>query len=152
MASRPGAPPLADLERELTRLLRRARVTSGAIAAEVHPDLDSSSYTVLITVLDLQKVLPGGVRAADVSEQLRLHKSTMSRNISVLEQLGLLERLPSPDDARARLLRITPTGQDQLTTAIAARRARIADALGQWSHEDTDHLARLLRKLNDDLE
>lgn len=152
MASRPDAPLPVDLERELTRLLRRARVTSGAIASEVHPDLDSSSYTVLITLLDLQNVLPGGVRAADVSEQLQLHKSTMSRNITVLERLGLLERIPSPEDARARLLHITPTGQHQLTTAIAARRARIAHALDTWSGEDTDHLARLLRRLNDDLE
>lgn len=152
MASRPDASPLAAVERELTRLLRRARVTSGAIAAEVHPDLDFASYTVLITVLDLQEVLPGAVRAADVGDRLRLHKSTMSRNITVLERLGLIERLPLPDDARARLLHITPTGRRQLTTAIAARRARIAEVLGRWTGEDTNDLARLLTRLNDDLD
>lgn len=143
---------LARLERELTRLLRRARVTSGAIASEVHPELDASSYAVLITVFELTESLPAGVRAADVGEHLKLHKSTMSRNITVLENLGLLERIPSPDDARARLLHITPTGQHQLTSALTARRARIADVVGRWNTRDTAELARLLGRLNDDLE
>ena len=150
----PGATPHghADLERELTRLFRRARATSGAIATEVHPDLDPASYTVLVTVVELSESLPDGVRAADVGDHLRLHKSTMSRNITVLERLGLIERLPSPDDARARLLHITPTGQAALTAALAARRDRIAGVLDLWSDTDTADLGRLLGRLNDDLD
>ncbi len=149
MPNRPGLP---GVERELTRLLRRARATSGAIAAEVHPDLDPASYAVLITVLELSETLTEGVRAADVAERLRLHKSTMSRNITVLERIGLVERLTSPSDARARLLHITDTGSVLLTAALSARRARIAEALSRWSADDVGTLASLLGRLNDDLD
>ena len=103
---------LHDLERELTRFFRRSRVASTSIAAQVHPDLDVASYTVLVTISDLSGSLPNGVRAIDVAETLGLHKSTMSRNIAVLERLGLVTREPSAEDARARLLTITEPGRD----------------------------------------
>ena len=142
---------LHDLERELTRFWRRSRVSSTSIAAEVHPDLDVASYTVLVTISDLERSLPGGVRAIDVADTLGLHKSTMSRNIAVLERLGLVTREPSPEDARARILTITAPGRGSLDAAISARRARVSSILGRWSADDVRDLARLLGQLNDDL-
>jgi DNA-binding MarR family transcriptional regulator len=142
---------LHDLERELTRFWRRSRVSSTSIAAEVHPDLDVASYTVLVTISDLERSLPGGVRAIDVADTLGLHKSTMSRNIAVLERLGLVTREPSLEDARARILTITAPGRGSLDAAISARRARVSSILGRWSANDVRDLARLLGQLNDDL-
>jgi DNA-binding MarR family transcriptional regulator len=141
----------ADLERELTRFLRRSRVTSAAIAADVHPDLDVASYTVLVTISDLSHSRPGGVRASDVADALRLHKSTMSRTLSMLERLGLVQRRTSDQDARARDLTLTPSGRASLDAAISARRQRVAEALTRWPVDDVAELARLLAKLNDDL-
>jgi DNA-binding MarR family transcriptional regulator len=142
---------LHDLERELTRFFRRSRVASTSIAAEVHPDLDVASYTVLVTISDLSGSLPGGVRAIDVAETLGLHKSTMSRNIGVLERLGLVAREPSVDDARARILTITEPGRRSLDAAVTARRHRVSTTLSRWSEADVRDLARLLGQLNDDL-
>lgn len=144
-------PDLHDLERELTRFWRRSRVSSTSIAAEVHPDLDVASYTVLVTISDLERSLPGGVRAIDVADTLGLHKSTMSRNIAVLERLGLVAREQSADDARARILTITESGRTSLDATITARRARVSSILSQWSNDDVRDLARLLGQLNDDL-
>ena len=142
---------LHDLERELTRFWRRSRVASTSIAAEVHPDLDVASYTVLVTISDLSASLPGGVRAIDVADTLGLHKSTMSRNIAVLERLGLVAREPSAEDARARILSITESGRASLDTTLTARRARVSSILTRWSAADVRDLARLLGQLNDDL-
>jgi DNA-binding MarR family transcriptional regulator len=142
---------LPDLERELTRFFRRSRVASTSIAAEVHPDLDVASYTVLVTISDLSGSLPGGVRAIDVAETLGLHKSTMSRNIAVLERLGLVAREPSVEDARARILTITESGRRSLDAAVTARRQRVSTTLSRWSEADVRDLARLLGQLNDDL-
>ena len=142
---------LHDLERELTRFWRRSRVSSTSIAAEVHPDLDVASYTVLVTISDLERSLPGGVRAIDVADTLGLHKSTMSRNIAVLERLGLVAREQSVDDARARILTITESGRASLDATITARRARVSSILSRWSADDVRDLARLLGQLNDDL-
>jgi DNA-binding MarR family transcriptional regulator len=142
---------LHDLERELTRFWRRSRVASTSIAAEVHPDLDVASYTVLVTISDLSRALPNGVRAIDVAETLGLHKSTMSRNIAVLERLGLVARAPSVEDARARILSITDSGRASLDATVTARRARVSSILSRWSAADVRDLARLLGQLNDDL-
>ena len=149
--STPERSNLHELERELTRFFRRSRVASTAIAAEVHPDLDVASYTVLVTIRDLSASLTGGVRAIDVAETLGLHKSTMSRNISVLERLGLVTREPSAEDARARLLTITEPGRTSLDAAISARRQRVSTILSRWTASDVRDLARLLGHLNDDL-
>ena len=94
------APAFGDLEFELTRLARRSRSNQARIAAEVHPDLDVAGYAVLVTIRDLGGDGNPG-RATEIGEFLGLHKSTMSRNLSTLERLGLVERLPDPEDARA---------------------------------------------------
>jgi len=141
----------AAFERELTRFLRRARASSARLAGEVHPDLDAAGYAVLASVLELGESRPAGVRAAELAEAVGLHKSTMSRNITVLENLGLLERVPDPSDARARLLRLTPTGRTQVQRSRAGRRQRLADEMAGWSRADLEQLAALLKRLNDQL-
>jgi len=89
--------------------------------------------------------------AADVGSALGLHKSTTSRNIGELERLGLIERVPDLSDARARLLRLTPSGHESVTRSRAGRRGRVAEKLSRWPQQDVRELARLLGRLNDDL-
>src|SRR5262245_13537977 len=115
---------LGDLEVELTRLFRRARSAQARTAADVHPDLDSAAYAVLVTVRDLA-ASGGGARGSDLSDVLRLHKSTMSRNLATLETLGLIERIPDPDDSRARQVRLTTQGQAALERSVEGRRERL---------------------------
>ena len=140
--------PLGELEVELTRLFRRARTRQQRTAAEVHPDLDSAGYAVLVTVRELS-ALAGGVRGGEVSEALGLHKSTTSRNLTTLEELGLVERIPDPADARARQVRLTEAGAKALERSFEGRRARLKDQLSTWEREDIATLAALLRRLND---
>ena len=143
----PGT-PLGELEVELTRLLRRARSSQQRTASEVHPDLDASGYAVLVTVRDLAAA-GGGARGGDISDALGLHKSTMSRNLAVLEELGLIERIPDPLDARARQVRLTAEGSHALEQSVAGRRERLRQQLTTWESADIAELARLLRLLND---
>jgi DNA-binding MarR family transcriptional regulator len=42
----------------------------------------------------------------------------MSELVSVLEQRGYLERCPDPSDGRARIVRLTPVGQQMARRAI----------------------------------
>ena len=139
---------LGELEVELTRLFRRARSAQARTAADVHPDLDSAGYAVLITVRDLSAAR-GGARGGDISEVLRLHKSTTSRNLATLEELGLIERIPDPEDARARQVRMTAEGLVALERSFEGRRERLRTQLDAWEAADIAELARLLRRLND---
>ena len=150
-ADRPTADSRAVVERELTRLLRRARASSARIAADVHPDLDAAAYAVLVAIVDLAAASTAGVHAALLAETVGLHKSTMSRNLAQLETLGLIERVPDPADARARLLRLTALGEESVERSRRGRRERLAAQLDAWSDADVRRLGTLLGRLNDSL-
>jgi DNA-binding MarR family transcriptional regulator len=91
----------------------------------------------------------GGARGGDISDVLGLHKSTTSRNLTTLEQLGLVERVPDPEDARARQVQLTAAGAAALERSFDGRRARLKDQLSSWDRDDIAALAGLLRRLND---
>jgi DNA-binding MarR family transcriptional regulator len=139
---------LGELEVELSRLLRRARSAQQRTAADVHPDLDSAGYAVLVAVRDLAAA-GGGARGGDISDLLGLHKSTTSRNLTTLEELGLIERIPDPVDARARQVRLTTAGAEAVERSVSGRRERLRARLASWDARDVADLARLLRLLND---
>ncbi|MFF4716116.1 MarR family winged helix-turn-helix transcriptional regulator [Streptomyces eurythermus] len=133
-----------SLERELTVLLRRARANQAEMAREVHPDLESSAYGLLIR-LDEQ----GGQRATELAAYIGVGKATMSRQLRALEELGLIAREPDPADGRAWLVTLTEEGSRRVGTVREARRARYVRELAHWDRREVAELARLLHELND---
>lgn len=121
------------------------------LARRVHPEMDAAGYA-LISQIDLGTAGGGaGVRASDVAQALGLDKSTVSRGLSQLETLGLIERVGDPDDGRARLLRMTTAGADGYDAMRAQRQAEFRAILDRWDSADLTDLARLLSRLNTDL-
>jgi DNA-binding MarR family transcriptional regulator len=134
------------VERELSVLFGRARSVSLLLAAEVHPGLDAASYALLLHLADI-----GRARAADLVERTGLDKSTVSRQVGRLIELGLVERAVDPSDGRARIVRLTTTGRRRLEQAREQRRHRLRDRLESWSTEDMRVLSGLLARLNEAL-
>ena len=140
---------LGELEVELSRLLRRARSAQQRTAADVHPDLDSAGYAVLVAVRDLAAA-GGGARGGDISDVLGLHKSTTSRNLTTLGGAR-------PDRAHPRPgRRPGATGPAHHAGcrgagAVDVRAPGTVCVLGwpDWDAQDVSELARLLRLLND---
>ncbi|WP_225834867.1 MarR family transcriptional regulator [Streptomyces sp. NK08204] len=135
------------LERELTVLLRRARASQGEMAREVHPDLESSAYGLLVR-LDEQ----GGRRATELAAYIGVGKATMSRQLRALEDLGLITREPDPADGRAWLVTLTDEGRRRVGRVREARRARYVRQLAHWDRHEVAELARLLNELNQVME
>ncbi|KIE27303.1 MarR family transcriptional regulator [Streptomyces sp. MUSC 125] len=131
------------LERELTVLLRRARANQGEMAREVHPDLESSAYGLLIRLDEL-----GGQRATELAAYIGVGKATMSRQLRALEELGLIAREPDPADGRAWLVTLTDEGRGRVGTVREARRARYVSQLAHWDRREVAELGRLLHRLN----
>ncbi|WP_086728212.1 MarR family transcriptional regulator [Streptomyces carpinensis] len=132
-----------SLERELTVLLRRARASQGEMAREVHPDLESSAYGLLIRLEEC-----GGQRATALAAYIGVGKATMSRQLRALEELGLVAREPDPADGRAWLVALTPEGRRRVGRVREARRARYVRQLAHWDRGEVAELARLLHELN----
>jgi DNA-binding MarR family transcriptional regulator len=142
---------LADVEHELSTLFRRARSSQMLLARRVHPEMDAAGYA-LISQIELGTASGGpGVRASDVAQALGLDKSTVSRGLTHLESLGLIERVEDPDDGRARLLRLTTTGAAGFNAMRIQRQTEFRAILARWDTPDLAALANLLARLNSDL-
>ncbi|MDX2547372.1 MarR family winged helix-turn-helix transcriptional regulator [Streptomyces sp. WI04-05B] len=131
------------LERELTVFLRRARANSGEMARQVHPDLESSAYGLLVRLDEC-----GRQRATELAAYIGVGKATMSRQLRALEELGLVAREPDPADGRAWLVHLTDEGRARFRTVREARRARYVRELAAWDRVEVAELARLLHQLN----
>ncbi|GGV78891.1 MarR family winged helix-turn-helix transcriptional regulator [Streptomyces gelaticus] len=131
------------LERELAVFLRRARANSGEMAREVHPELESAAYGLLVRLESA-----GQQRATDLAAYFGVGKATMSRQLRALEDLGLVAREPDPADGRAFLVHLTAEGLDRYRSVRDARRERYVRKLDDWDRAEVAELARLLHHLN----
>jgi DNA-binding MarR family transcriptional regulator len=131
------------LEREVALLLRRSRAISGRLAGELHRDLDGAAYGLLVLLDDA-----GPLRASDVVLRLGLDKSTVSRQVAALVELGLIDRAADPADGRAQVLSTSVEGHRRLSELRDARRVRWEADLADWDTSDVATLARLLGRLN----
>jgi DNA-binding MarR family transcriptional regulator len=132
-----------ELEREVGLLLRRSRAISTRLAAELHPELDGAAYGLLALLQDA-----GPLRASDLVVRLGLDKSTVSRQLSTLVGLGLIDREADPGDGRAQVLRTSAEGAARLARIREARRARWESDLADWPAEDIATLGALLARFN----
>lgn len=130
------------VEHELGRLFARIRVGWREAAATVHPDLQPLGYQVLTSIA-------GGkaTSARAIIERLQTDKSAVSRHVRQLEELGLVESIPDPEDRRARVLVATPLAQERIALARAQYEGRIGERLRSWTAADLDHFADLLDAL-----
>lgn len=138
---------MTALEREISMLFRSARSMSERIATHIHPDLDAPGYALLVTILELDAD-GQGVRAVDVANRTKLHKSTLSRSIADLERLGLVARVRDPQDARARLVTLTERGRTAVEKSRLGRSELMLDRLAGWDTNDLAQLATLLRRFS----
>jgi len=82
---------------------------------------------------------PNGVRPTELARRTLMTKQAMNHLLAGLQSGGYLERVASPDDGRARVLRLTKKGH-ALTKVIqdsaAAIERRWSDALGSGRMRD----------------
>jgi DNA-binding MarR family transcriptional regulator len=137
---------LSRIEAELGLLLRRARASAERLSREVHHDLEPSAYPLLVRI-----EREPDVRASELADLIGVGRGTMSRQLAKIEQLGLIERRPDPEDSRGQLIRVTAEGAQRVDDARQARRALLGQALAGWDEAERSVLADQLDRLNVDL-
>lgn len=135
--------PISELEAELVDLWRRGRIQSRERARAINPKLDPACYPLLAILTRDNDAVPMSALVAE----LGVEKSTLTRQIDAVVRLGLVERLPDPHDARARLVSLTDAGRDQLSVQREAALADWRERLSRWDPADVRQLTTLLRRL-----
>ena len=121
------SPTGSSLEKSLGHLAARfSRVLLRRINATLSQHgfpITSDQYSFLVQLWD-QNGLPQGVLADKTVKD----KTTMARLAAGLESLGLIVRLPSPGDARERLVFLTDKGKEMMDAARGLVREILAEA------------------------
>ena len=124
------AESIRSLEHQVGVLIRRIKRVIGERAAAVDASLQPSAYLILAYLVE-----HGAVRASAMVELFTIDKGAVSRQISHLEELGLVVRRPDPDDGRATLLDATDEAVTRMQAVAANRREWMDERLGDWSDE-----------------
>ena len=107
--------------------------------------LERSAYPLLNQILALQTDAGGG-RLTDVAAGLKVAVPTVSRQVRLLEDLGLVTRTKDPVDGRAILLEVTDAGVDALQRMRREWRRTVAEILEPWPPKDRELLGELLER------
>jgi DNA-binding MarR family transcriptional regulator len=73
--------------------------------------------------------LENGSRLTDLAERARLTKQAVGEAVAELERLGYVERVPDPEDGRAKIIRLTGRGQ----AAAGTGRRLFAEIEAEWA-------------------
>lgn len=88
----------------------------------------------------------GGSRLTTLAERSGLTKQALAELVGELGRLGYVERVPDPDDRRAKIIRLTERGAEG--QAAAAR--ILAEIEQRWAqHLGSDRIAMLRRTIED---
>ena len=128
-------------------MIRRIRRVIGDRARSVHPELQSSSYLMLSWLGQ-----HGAQRSSAMADAFGIDKGAISRQVQHLQDLGLIDRTPDPDDGRATLVSASRTALRRLKAVNDDRRRFLDDRLGDWSDDDLSEFVRLLGSYNQALD
>lgn len=118
-----------QLSVSIIRMLRMLHATR-ARAPRVHPGLEPSHHAVLVALRD------NPARVGDIAERIISDASTVSRQVSHLTALGLVEKVPDPQDGRAQVVALSDEGRAVLDELVARREAWFEELLADWPDED----------------
>jgi DNA-binding MarR family transcriptional regulator len=91
--------------------------------------------------------LESGSRLTDLADRAGLTKQAVGEAAAELQRLGYLERVPDPEDGRAKIIKLTPRGVD---AALMGRRL-FAEIENDWAAQYGEERVALLRELVEEI-
>lgn len=119
---------MATLEQEELELCRRMRAMCACDRLRRTTRAVTSMYDAVVAPSGLKVTqmpilvglgIAGELPLTTLAEALGLDRTTLTRNIAVLEARGLVTSRPHDEDARVRMLSLTPAGSDTLSAALS---------------------------------
>jgi len=127
-------------------LQKTARAVSRLFAEEMRPSGLTRAQFPMLGYLEAAGPLP----MSELAARLYMERTTLTRNLKPLEDAGFVERPADPQDARVRLVAITPLGRRKLREARRFWRraqARVLKLYGADQWRALESQLRALRRL-----
>jgi DNA-binding MarR family transcriptional regulator len=126
--------PRPDLATHLRLTIAR---TARRLRQEAGSDLSPSMSTALATIERHGPMTPSELAARE-----RVQRPTATRVLARLEDMGLIQRTPDPQDRRSSLVAITPEASEMLAEQRTRKTAFLAERLDRLGAEDRAALER----------
>lgn len=107
-------------QRTVQLLFKAARLLNERAIARVQRRTDARvrvAHTALFPHVDLE-----GTRLTEIAKRLGMTKQAAGQLVDELEEMGVLERIPDPADARAKLVRFSKKGRRGLLEGLEVLR------------------------------
>ena len=143
-ASARATDAVAPLSEAVVRLTRASHSMRTHLVARDPDGLDWAGFALLF-----QLVQGGPRRPSTLAEAACVDPSTVSKQVTDLARLGLVERRPDPADGRATLLVATAAGVRLYEQRRQDRIELFRRVVEDWPIEDVEALTTLLERFTD---
>jgi DNA-binding MarR family transcriptional regulator len=89
----------------------------------------------------------GEQRSGEIAAKLSVDASVVSRQLTMLEGVGLVSRRPDPADARVSLVALSALGERRLQALYTSYTQHLRAALADWDDEQMAAAAEALRRV-----
>ncbi len=118
-------------------------VSYRAMDERVRQAMRDAGYDVTVAQARLaQRIAEDGTRLTELADRAGVTKQTASLLVAALEREGLVERVPDPEDGRARLIRLSARGREAAQRAMEV----IIGVEGEWTAHLGPELTERLRE------
>lgn len=118
-------------------------VSYRAMDERVRQAMRDAGYDVTVAQARLaQRIAEEGTRLTELADRAGVTKQTASLLVAALEREGLVERVPDPDDGRARLIQLSPRGRQAAQRAMEV----VIGVEGEWTAHLGPELTERLRE------
>ena len=114
--------------------------------------ISGSQWAVLRALSRAEGDSSEGLRVTDIGERLLIRTPSVTGVVDRLQRMGLLTRVPAPDDHRARHVRLTDPGRERVARVLQHLPAQVESVLSVLTAAEQAELWRLLTKLGNHLE
>ncbi len=136
----------SEVGAEIVRFFRSFKSVQAQMGHRARHGVDPSAYAVLFQLVESPK------RTTELASCLHADTSTVSRQVTSLVDIGLVERTADPEDRRATILVATDAGRAAYDDMRVSRERMIARILADWSDTEIKELVSVLARFNDDFE
>ena len=130
------------LEGAFGELMGEFRRVYAQAAEVVSPGMLPGTFKVLSSI---QRA--GEISVSGLAERLTADKGQVSRSVSELEELWLVERTADAADGRIKLITLTDEGKSRLEKARLPYEGRLSEVLADWPIDSIEKLTELLHAL-----